>query len=106
MEPPPSSCGGRVGERVGCMRRATACRPISRGQCEIERGAFAWLGIQPDAAAVPLNDLLYDRQARAGAAAIGAAGVQSFEDLEHVLPMLRSDADAIVANVESGRRPT
>ena len=73
-----------VGWRAGRVQRNTA-PGVSRG-----------VGVQPDPAAVVLDDLLAHRQADAGAA-VGVPAVQPLEDHEDLVGVLRFDADAVVA---------
>ena len=57
-------------------------------------------GFDPDAAAVPFNHLLADRQADAGAF-VFLTVVQALEDLEDLVVELRCDAYAVIAHGES-----
>src|SRR3954462_12236492 len=77
---------------------------VSFLQGEIEGRPLAGGGLDPDSAMVALDDLLDDRQARAGAAAVLVAAVQALEDAEHGVVVFFRDADAVVAHVED-RRP-
>src|SRR5207344_1466513 len=67
---------------------------------EAERRAFARLRFHPDAASVPLRDLLADREADAGAWVL-VAPVQPFEGREDPLRVLRIDADCVVLHREA-----
>src|SRR3954454_13807507 len=77
---------------------------VSFLQGEIEGRPLAGGRLDPDSAMVALDDLLDDRRARAGAAAVLVAAVQALEDAEHGVAVLFRDADAVVAHVEE-RRP-
>src|SRR3954469_4732122 len=77
---------------------------VSFLQGEIEGRPLAGGRLDPDSAMVALDDLLDDRQARAGTAAVLVAAVQALEDAEHGVLVFFRDADAVVAHVED-RRP-
>ena len=79
---------------------ATVTRGLLRmGDGEVEGRALAGLRLDPDPAAVALDDFLADRQADAGAGIL-VAGVQALEDQEDAFGVLRVDADAVVADGE------
>src|SRR6202008_2103285 len=69
------------------------------GQGKPEPGAGAGLGIQPDLAAVVLDDLLDHGQADARAG-VGRPVVQSLEDHEDPVGVLGLDADAVVTELK------
>src|SRR5262249_53284514 len=91
------SPGSGSRKSISCWR----CRSLER---EVESAAAAGGGIDPDPAAVHLDDLLDDGQAYAGAAAELVAIVQALEQAEHALAIFLVDADAVVAHVERRRR--
>src|SRR5215472_18626436 len=76
---------------------------IRRGKCPPDRSTFAGGGcrVDPDVAAVEVDDLAAQGQADAGPW-IGLARVQALEDHEYPLGVSRGDADAVVA---AGERP-
>src|ERR1035441_1380499 len=69
------------------------------GNCKVECGALAGLGLDPDRSAMPLDDFLADGQADARAR-IDLAGMQPLEDLEYPVKILRLDANPIIAHGE------
>src|ERR1035441_3687233 len=83
------------------------CTFISRSllrvfwNCEMEGRSRPWLGLHPDLSAVPLDDLLADREPDAGAR-IFRFGVQSLEDLEDPVGMVRIDANTVIPH---GKQP-
>src|SRR2546430_1702399 len=102
--------------RASCVKRAspglsstnrisigTAPEVISsladRGQREKERGALARLRLDPDAAAVALDDLLADREPDPRARVL-VLPVQPLENDEDPLEVLRVDADAVVPHAD------
>src|SRR3954449_11866882 len=107
---------GRFQRRGGCLpiddtlgfwihQRATAVdgrQGPGEGRTEARS---AGVRVQPDPAAVPLDDLLAHRQADAGPGELVLA-VQTLEDHEDALAVLGLDADAVVAAAEQvlGRR--
>src|SRR5262245_58380495 len=66
-------------------------------QGEVDLGALAGRGGEPQAAAVQLDDLLADGQPQAGAR-VAVAGVGAVEGLQDALEVLGGDADAVVAH--------
>ena len=68
-------------------------------QGELENCAPALVRHGQNPASVPFDDLLADRQPNAVAGIFGA-GVEAVENDEHVLGMLRGDADAVVGHRE------
>src|SRR5829696_4432294 len=68
---------------------------------ESERAAFAGLRLHPDPSAVPIDDLLADREADAGARVLGLR-VEPLEHHEDPFGVLRIEADAIVRDREDG----
>src|SRR4051795_7273643 len=77
---------------------------VSFLQGEIEGRPLAGGRLDPDSAMVALDDLLDDREARAGAAAVLVAAVQALEDAKPGAAVFSGDADAVAAH-EKGRRP-
>src|SRR3954454_18120046 len=73
------------------------CHGRSRHR-KIERGALPRLGLKPDPAASPLDDLLTSRQPDAGAFKL--LPVQSLEDAKYLVLVLRRDTDTVVAHRE------
>src|SRR4051812_36585838 len=69
------------------------------GDGEAEGGAVARLRLDPDPAAVALDDLAAERQADAGAGVL-VAGVQALEHAEDALVVLGRDADAVVGDAD------
>src|SRR5262249_13173514 len=90
--------------RIGWLGPGLSGTHVSFLQGEIEGRPPTGGRLDPDFAMVALDDLLDDRQARAGAAAVLVAAVQALEDAEHGVLVLFRDADAVVAHVED-RRP-
>ena len=84
---------------IGVVTAAIIALLSLSGEREVEGRALAGLGLDPDAPAVALDDLLADRQADAGARVLVPA-VQALEDDEDALEVLRVDADAVVAHRE------
>src|SRR4051812_23575812 len=80
-------------------RRGIATSPMAAvlpgWKREAEDGSAPFAGVDPDAAAVALDDPAADREADAGAL-VGVAVVQPLEDLEDVIAGFRCDADAAV----------
>jgi hypothetical protein len=68
-------------------------------QREEKCAALVRLGLDPDSPAELFDNLLANRQTEAGAGVLGFA-VQTFAESEDSLPVLRFDADAVVANCE------
>ena len=66
-------------------------------QGEIECGALAGRGLDPDAPAMPFDDLFAHGQPDAGAGELLAA-VQALKNDENALGVLRVDPDAVVVN--------
>ena len=85
-------------------RHAVSCRAAA-GSVKRNVVPSPGLGLDPDAPAVALDDLLADRQADAGARVLVAA-VQPLEDDEDPLDVLRLDADAVVAHREEPGSPS
>ena len=67
------------------------------GNREANRGPASWRGFDPDAAAVPIDDLLAYRQtyARAG---IFSFGMKALKEYENTLGVLLRNADSVVTN--------
>src|SRR6266496_4978458 len=65
----------------------------------MERGAFARLALDPNASPVTFDDFLADRQADARARIL-VERVQTLENDEYLVEILRVDADAVVAHAE------
>src|SRR4051794_642043 len=80
-------------------RRGMATSPIAAvlpgWQGEAEHGPAAFALVDPDPAAVALDDLAADREPDSGALE-GLAVVEALEHLEHVVTGFGSDADATV----------
>ena len=89
---------GAAGARHRPRRADRALRPrlsqaVARlGAGEAERRAGRHAGVEPDAAAVVLDDLAAQRQPDPGAL-VRLLGVQALEDREDALRVLRRDAD-------------
>src|SRR6266568_2722364 len=97
-----STSPGLSSTRRMCIRRALFVASMALAvarEGELERGARAGLGLDPDPPAVALDDLLADGEADAGAGVLGA-GVQPLEDDEDPVHVLRIDADPIVPDGE------
>src|SRR5579862_6549261 len=75
----------------------TTCAP-SQWQCETEQRALSGHRFHPDAAAIPLDDALANRQADAGSR-VGIS-MQALENAEDLLGIFRLDPDAVVAHGE------
>src|SRR4051794_29290079 len=69
------------------------------GNCEAESSSAGVRAVDPDAAAMVLDDLLAQRQANARAA-VCLAAVEPLKDHEHLVDELVFDADAIVRHGE------
>src|SRR5690242_16860233 len=69
---------------------------------EEERASLSRPAVDPDAPAVPVDDLLADRQPDAGAG-IFVAIVQALEHEEDALAVLRIEPDAVVRDAERPR---
>src|SRR6185295_3578461 len=65
----------------------------------MERRALAGGGLDPDASAVALDDLLADGEADAGAGVL-LTGVQALKQHEYFLEVLGLDADPVVPDEE------
>src|SRR4051812_36918673 len=91
-----SGSGGHDGHRAGLVRTATVGR---RSEREAKHGAASGPVLDPDPAAVALDDLAADGEADPGAA-VGLAVVQALEHLEHALAVLGLDPDARVLHGE------
>jgi hypothetical protein len=74
---------------------AISARSVGRKEREGEACALSGRGVHPDPSAVPLDDLLADGEADAGAGVL-LARVQALEDDEDALGESRVDADAVV----------
>src|SRR5215218_961627 len=72
------------------------------GNCEAEPSSAGVRGVDPDAAAVVLDDLLAQRQTDARPA-VRLAAVQPLKDHEHLVDELIADADAVVRHREQPR---
>src|SRR4030095_1203504 len=79
--------------------RHAALDGAARWQGEEDGRTPADLRLHPDPPAMPLDDLLADRQTDAGSW-VRTAVVQALEDDEDPLKILRLDADAVVAHAE------
>ena len=93
-------------EDLGPLRRGPVGGP---GQGDVERRASVGLALDPDPAAVGLDDLLADGEPGAGAF-VFLAGVEAAEELEDLGVELGLDADPVVADGEGdpsrpARRP-
>src|SRR5437879_618286 len=69
------------------------------GKREVEDGSCSKIRVDPDATAVSLNDLLTDGQTDAGSG-IGVGAVQTLEDSEYLLRVLRIDPDTVVLDIK------
>src|SRR5215475_11580752 len=88
------------------MRRIFLCRGRFRGrERQLELRAGRVLGLQPDATAVELDDLLGERQPDPGAGVVGL-GVQTFEDGEDLLGVGRFDTYAVVGDRDDPLAPS
>ena len=74
-------------------------RGSAEGEPDGGAGSSRRVDVDPDPAAVELDDLLRERQADAGAGVVLAA-VQPLEDDEHLVGVLGLDADAVVRDAE------
>src|SRR5580658_11178221 len=107
-----------MARKVSCVRRTSpglsSTRRMSMGvpfspisfmslsrcrQGEAKRRAMACLRLHRDGAAIPLDDLLADGEAYAGAAEL-LAPVQPLEHAEDLLEILRLDAEPVVTHRE------
>src|SRR6266545_7297097 len=79
-------------------------RLLHRRNREEERRAFAGLALDPNAAAVPLDDLFADAQPDARAREFFLS-VKPLKNHEDALEILRRDANAIVAHGQFPDRP-
>src|SRR6185437_14620205 len=87
--------------RMGCDSRSFwfESRFMTRRlQGEIECGAFARLGLEPDFAAVTLDDFLHEGQADAGAFFRFLAGLEPLEDAEDFLVEFGLNAQPVVSH--------
>ena len=80
-------------DRVRCS--STSCGDSSVGRVKWNVAPGRDVGVEPDPAAVVLDDLAAHREADAGAL-VGAAGVQALEDDEDPVGVLGLDPDAVV----------
>src|SRR5215472_4137451 len=78
---------------------STSRTSTTRGPAEPETGPCGDRGVEPDPAAVILDDLLYHGEAYSGSG-IGRLVVQALEDHEDPVGVLRLDPDPIVAERE------
>lgn len=62
---------------------------------KVEDGSPVWSGLEPDLAAVPLDDSLADRESDSGAL-VFLLRVEALKDLEHALALGRVDSDPVV----------
>src|SRR5690348_5322143 len=85
--------------RMGCDSRSFwfESRFMTRRlQGEIECGAFARFGLEPDFAAVALDDFLHERQTDAGAFFRFLARLEPLEDAENFLVEFRLNTQSVV----------
>src|SRR6185295_4331385 len=96
------SCGPSrsSGSRSSLFRLSAGRRRVRYR--EGERRPASEFGLHADPAAVPLHDLLADRQPDA-VALILAPGVEALKDPEDALEVLRLDPDAVVLHREAPR---
>src|SRR6476646_1253920 len=86
-------CGGRVIVAEGHHAFLLAHR---KRPAEHRARGHPWCGVEPEPAAMVLDDLLAHRQADAGAT-VGVPPVQALEDHEDLVLVLLLDADPVVA---------
>src|ERR1043165_1534109 len=83
------------------IEEAKPCSPLDRWQKKEEGGSVSNGAFHAHGTSVVQHDVLYDRQAQAGAAAFARAGfIHAIKTLEDSREMLRSDAGAEVAHEE------
>src|ERR1700694_5298856 len=80
-------------------RRWGGLGPV-QGQREVELGAGPRRAVDPDPAAMQLDDLSGDREAEACADDVGAALLVSLKAAEKPLDEVRRDPDAMVAHAD------
>ena len=80
----------------GCGMLALFAMSIRQRKAELR--AFAGLGLDPDAAIMPFDDALADREAHSGTRQFAA--VQALEDPENAIVVLRIDTDAVVSHAD------
>src|ERR1051325_5723130 len=78
---------------------STRNRRLHGGQREAEGRALARFRFDPDAASMAVYDFLADRQTHAVAGTLGAR-MEAAKDTEHLLGVLRLDANTVVADRE------
>src|SRR6185503_16227402 len=90
--------------RSGTLIPPSSCSVHRPRQREEEGRALSGGRLEPYATSVPLHHLLDDGEAGAGAAAVGIAAMEPFENVEdHPLMPLR-DADPVVSHEENRAR--
>src|SRR5690242_3335493 len=94
-----SSSMSRICTGGGPSSAFIALHPRCRGGGEKECGALTKLGIEPNAPARALHDLLAHGKADAGARVLGAA-VEALEDHEDLVVVHGVDPDPVVAHKE------
>src|SRR5688572_12018476 len=95
-----ASCVRRTSAGLSSTSRISSgllMRPSPLGNGETERRTFSRPRLHPDAAAVALDNLLADREPNPGAAVLFDR-VQTLEDDEDPLEVLRRNADPVVAD--------
>src|SRR5580692_1132110 len=84
------------------MVRRLGCCFISRSLFyrEVKDRPLSRSGLQPDPAAMALDDLAHEGQPDAGSLLVVVLDVEPLEDPENLLVEFRGDADAVVLHVE------